>query len=214
MLLDYLQKGGESVYANSFAEHLPVEKIDQIFSPLKKARCIVFTAGVGICCFRKSDGSLILRPNGVPVEEIEWRFPRVEENVGHLEAIVGVLKAVNPGAAIVITVSPVPLYRAITTRSPFVEDCVSKSLLRAAVHEFMQKGVDNCYYWPSFEAFRWVGAHTGPVYGTDDGLPRHVSKFMVDAVIEAFVEGFVIPAGSKRPGREEELVHNVIIEDG
>ena len=50
------------------------------------------------------------------------------------------------------------------------------------------------YYRPSFEIVRWAGAHLSwPAYGLDDGKTRHVSRRLVAAIVDAFVETFFVP---------------------
>jgi len=59
-------------------------------------------------------------------------------------------------------VSPVPLKATFERLSPIIADCVSKSILRVAAHEFMSSAAGaGTIYWPSFEVFRWLGGHVG-----------------------------------------------------
>jgi len=65
---------------------------------------------------------------------------------------------------------------------------VSKTTLRAALHEVMQESrPEEVYYWPSFEIVRWLGGHTTlPAFGTDDAVSRHVSNWMVEVIVDRF----------------------------
>jgi hypothetical protein len=45
-------------------------------------------------------------------------------------------------------------------------------------------------YWPSFEAFKWIGGYSGGAFGADDGCSCHVSEQMLDDVFEIFIEKF------------------------
>ena len=86
-------------------------------------------------------------------------------------------------------------------------DCVSKSVLRVALDRVMSRELEGVYYWPSFEIVRWCGAHLPwRSYGLDDRNPRHVSRYLVAEIIDAFVESFYTPAAaaelSGRRGRE------------
>lgn len=52
---------------------------------------------------------------------------------------------------------------------------------------------DVCY-WPSLEIVKWVGPNlTWPAYGLDDGKTRHVTRQLVAAIVDAFVETFFVP---------------------
>jgi hypothetical protein len=55
-------------------------------------------------------------------------------------------------------------------------------------------------YWPSFEVVRWVGSHLGPVFGAEDGQPRHVSNFVVDAIVRNFISIHGGNPGATAPG--------------
>jgi hypothetical protein len=99
------------------------------------------------------------------------------------------IRKVNPALPIVLTVSPVPIYRSFLAPSAFVDDCVSKCMLRGAVQQIQSKN-SSIYYWPTFELFRWVGSHFGSAYGADDGLPRHPNKHLVHLATTAFKEAF------------------------
>ncbi len=209
LLLDYLVNREASPAREMFEGTVPLSKADDLLEPIRSARCLIFTVGVGITCFDKRTGSLVLRPNNANVDDIVWDFPTPEVSAAHLRGIIALVKSINPGIHVVLTLSPIPLYRAITTGSAFVEDCVSKSHLRVALHNvFKDEGTENVYYWPSFEAFRWVGGHTGPVYGQDDGNPRHASKEMVGMVARTFAKYFAephVPGALPSTGTRDEL---------
>jgi len=78
---------------------------------------------------------------------------------------------------------------------------VSKSTLRIALDRVTSRGLENLYYWPSFEIVRWVGANLPySAYGAG-GDSRHVSDHLVREIIDAFVEAFWVPeaAAQLRP---------------
>ena len=55
------------------------------------------------------------------------------------------------------------------------------------------------YYWPSFEVVRWAGGHLPwPAYGVPDRRARHVTRYLVAEIIDAFVEAFYTPAAVAR----------------
>jgi hypothetical protein len=114
----------------------------------------------------------------------------VEQNVANLRAIHELLQRVRPGIRLVLTVSPVPLAATFEMASAVVADCVSKSVLRAAAHEFLKGAGAEVSYWPSYEMVRWIGGHTGGAFGGDDGSNHHVTDALVTDIVELFVEYF------------------------
>lgn len=123
-----------------------------------------------------------------------WRALSMAECKADIESAISDLRALNDGLKIVLTVSPVPLNRAVWGGSPVVADCVSKSTLRVAVAEVMTQKREDVHYWPAFEIVRWLGAHRAGHYAADDGLERHVSNDVVNVIIGLFVERWFEPA--------------------
>ncbi|MGY8719692.1 MAG: GSCFA domain-containing protein, partial [Verrucomicrobiia bacterium] len=81
----------------------------------------------------------------------------------------------------------------IEYKSPFVADCFSKSTLRVAAQEVVQKYDGRFFYWPSFEIVRWLAPLFGPVFGVDDGASRHVSLEVFASVTDAFITRLAAP---------------------
>ena len=122
------------------------------------------------------------------------RLSKVSENVDNINAIIELIKKVNVSAPVILTLSPVPLKATFQEKSCVTADCVSKSILRVALHEVMETAGDNVYYWPSFEIIKWIGCHVPyAVFGPDDGATRHVSRHMVLHILVAFVRAFFGP---------------------
>lgn len=102
------------------------------------------------------------------------------------------IRAINPNCSIVFTVSPVPIDSVLGlqgTKLRAVEvDCVSKSTIRAALHEVMHTDTQlskdtKVHYLPSFEIVRWIAPLVGiPVFGMEDAASRHVSNAVLNAV--------------------------------
>lgn len=171
----------------------PKYEQEQYKKALSEASSFVFTLGLAEVWEDKETGNVFWR--GVP-EHIfkdsrhQFRLSSVQENTDNLEKIVELIRQVNPNAPIIFTLSPVPLKATFSYNSCITSDCVSKSTLRMAIHEYMNKCDEesNIYYWPSFEIVKWVGCHLPyPVYGTDDGCVRHVSRYLVTQILKAFV---------------------------
>lgn len=199
-----------------FEDELSGQKVAELTQRIETANLFVFTIGVGIQCTDQKTGELILRPNAKTQRDGEWRFFSPEEVVSDLERIVDLLHKRNPDLHIVLTVSPVPLYRSFLNPSAFTEDCISKSVLRVAASKLRYAPDAHLWYWPSFELFRWVGSHLHPVYGADDDLPRHVNQSMVDIAVGEFISAFFIDLQSPSHARESEeieLVPDLGVED-
>jgi hypothetical protein len=161
---------------------------------LEKATCFVFTLGLAEVWEDSETGKVFWR--GIPEhifteERHHFRLSTVGENAGNLKQIISLIRHINPGAPIVLTLSPVPLKGTFSKQSCVTADCVSKSTLRLAIHEVVSLGIDNTYYWPSFEVVKWLGCHLPyPVYGTDDNVVRHVSRYVVIQILHAFVSSY------------------------
>ena len=156
---------------------------------------VIYTLGVAPAFFERASGRFV--PHEASdfrqfhfLAAHEYRTSTVEENVANLRAILALLRRVKPGVQLVLTVSPVPLGATFEMESAVVADCVSKSVLRAAAHEFMKSAGEGVVYWPSYEMVRWIGGHTGGAFGGDDGSNHHVTDALVTDIVELFVERF------------------------
>lgn len=107
-----------------------------------------------------------------------------------LRRTVELLGEVNPGARLLLTVSPVGLVATAEHRSVMVSTCASKSLLRAAVDETVREHA-KADYFPSYEII------TGP-YGRGrywaEGC-RDVTEEGVRVVMEVFARSRLTAAG-------------------
>jgi hypothetical protein len=178
-------------------EWLPPEPPDRYRERLAEAGAIVFTIGVAEVWQDKETGGVFW--HGVPRQIYDAnrhvsRLTTVEENAANIRRLVGLVRRVNPGAAIVLTLSPVPLKGTFRGISSLSADCVSKSVLRVALDQVMGDGRAGVWYWPSFEIVKWLGVNLSwPAYGLDDGKTRHVTRRLVGEIVDAFVETFFVP---------------------
>jgi hypothetical protein len=162
---------------------------------LERADFVIYTLGVAPAFFHRDTGRF--RPHE-PQDFKQFEFLRdhvyrtttVEENVSNLRAIRELLRKAQPRSRVVLSVSPVPLAATFEMESAIVADCVSKSTLRAAAHEFLRSPGADAIYWPSFEIVRWLSGHIGRVFGNDDGNNHHVSDELVTMIVELFIERF------------------------
>ena len=166
-------------------------------SGLKDLLCaadlIVLTVGVAPVMEWSDTGRLcIVEKYGTLLKEkrIRQRFTTVDENRDNIADIVAMLKSHNPGARICITLSPVPLIAAVEGSSVVERDALSKSILKVAIEEARKES--EFFYWPSFEAVKWIAPHILPdtgyqAYGDDDKNSRHVSRWLVDIIVQEFI---------------------------
>lgn len=178
-----------------FQEFFGADYRQQILDSVTHADVVIISLGVAPCFFNRQTGDFVpmLGSNfqvSLRLKECVFRTTTVSENVANLQAIVAVLRHLNPTVKVVITVSPVPLKATFERRSAVVADCISKSTLRVAAHEFQQIEAGKVLYWPSFEIVRWFGGHFAQVFGNDDGSPFHVSQQVVNTIIECFIRTF------------------------
>lgn len=127
-------------------------------------------------------------------QENEYRGITVAQNVANIRYMVDCLRIIRPGLNIVLTVSPVPINRSFIHASAIQSDCISKSTLRVAAEEIIQAGLPGVHYWPSFEIVRWLSGHMPvgslPAFGAEDRDTRHVSRHLVNMIVELFLETF------------------------
>jgi tetratricopeptide (TPR) repeat protein len=172
---------------------------EALFEQVTKSDVFILTLGVAPCFFDRGTGEFVMpRPTNLNsralAEKYTFRTTSVAENVENVTYIASFVRKYNPSAKIVLTVSPVPLHATFEFKSAIVADCVSKSTMRVAAHEVVHNaGLKDIYYWPSFEVFRWLGSHTGPVYGSDDGASWHPDEPIIQEVINCFIEMFKAP---------------------
>jgi len=170
-----------------YFDSLLQSRADAAREELAKADVFVLTIGVAPCWFLKTTGEFVMRPDLRHIERFFQRTLTVKESRDALTSVLDLVYRINPQVSMVLTLSPVPLARSFEFESAIVADCVSKSTLRAAIHELIStyQGRKPLYF-PAFEIVRWLGAHAGNAYG-DDGLPRHVSREYVRHIIASFL---------------------------
>ena len=200
-LFDELKQANRPCFYNSFVEALNSPLANQryfegllqdtgnpILQHLASADVFVLTIGVAPCWYEKESDQFVMQPNLKRIDDYVQRTLSVKESSEALTRVFDLLYRINPGLTIVLTLSPVPLARTFEFDSAIVADCVSKSTLRAAIHETIAAypGKKPTYF-PAFEIVRWAGAHAGNAFG-DDGLPRHISKEYVKQIVASFLK--------------------------
>jgi len=168
-----------------------------MFERMKRTDVFIVTVGVALQPIGE-DGRPIFSMSTMAgkkgaVRGANWRMLSVAEIGAYLRSIITGLNQINPSAAVVLTLSPIPLTNSLRHRSSFGADCVSKSNLRAAIAEVMEDGIKNVFYWPSFEVVRWLGGHVGPFFGTEEQDQRHVAPSCIDLITSLFIESYFKP---------------------
>ena len=108
-----------------------------------------------------------------------------------MRRIIDLIHLERPGLPIVLTLSPVPLRATFEPISCFAADCLSKSILRAAIGEVTAGSqAANVHYWPSFEIVRWMGGHLAVSMYGEDGNTRHVNRFAVKMIVDSFMRHY------------------------
>ena len=130
----------------------------------------------------------IPHPAVFPALGAQFHRLTVAEMLDDLERIRHVVREVL-GAEMVVTTSPVPLHATFTGLDVRVANAESKSRIRAAVSEFIDRRPD-VHYFHSYEMV--VTAERQSDYYREDG--RHVHRYAVRYIISEFLRLFADPA--------------------
>jgi len=114
---------------------------------------------------------------------VNFRFGEV---VGHLERFLDGLKAVNPGARTILTVSPVPLVATMEDRHVLTSTGASKAILRAVADELARSRAEVDYF-PSYEII--TGTFQAATYFAADR--RNITEDGVDHVMRVFAASYL-----------------------
>jgi len=163
----------------------------------------VFTLGLTECWRSSADGAVFPICPGVEggtfdPKRYEFHNQSVEEVTGDLRKFRDALAEVNPGAQIVLTVSPVPL---MATAEPGAHvlsaTTYSKSVLRVAA-ETLRRECSNVHYFPSYEII--TGAFNRGAYYAPD--LRNVVETGVSHVMRLFMAHVAGKAAKKAPRKK------------
>jgi hypothetical protein len=161
---------------------------DKLF---KNAGVVVVTLGL-IETWRNPETRSVYRqiPHPAVFKGLGAEFHRltVTEMLDDLERIRRVIREAL-GAEMVITTSPVPLHATFTGLDVRVANTESKSRIRAATSEFIERHPD-VHYFHSYEMV--VTAERQSDYYREDG--RHVHRHAVRYIISEFLRLFADPA--------------------
>ena len=173
----------------------PEDEQKALLEHFKKTKGVVVTFGLAEVWRDRATKQVFWR--GVPAkyfdpDKHECVTSTVQENVDNMKRIYDlIVQHAGADTQVIFTLSPVPLNATFMGRPTMISDCVSKSTLRVALDQFFaQYNPATCYYWPSYEMVRWVGAHTDFPTLFEDNTPRHVNNKVVSIIINNFVRKF------------------------
>jgi GSCFA family len=163
---------------------------------------LVFTLGLTECWISREDGAVFPLCPGVlggTFDKKRHAFLNldVEDVVADMTAFIAELRAVNPEARLILTVSPVPLIATAEPRHVLVSTVASKSILRVACEKIVKtcKGVA---YFPSYEIV--TGGFGKTSYFAGDC--RSVTEEGVAHVMRVFMRHYVRNSGALRSLKE------------
>lgn len=163
------------------------QAVRQMFEDLD---VLVFTLGLTEAWRSRVDGAVYPLAPGVIASEVdlqkhEFLNFRVSDVTSDMNAFIQRLLTVNPGARMLLTVSPVSLIATYEDRHVLVSTTYSKAVLRAAAEEITQQN-PMCEYFPSYEIV--TGNYTkGEYFDTDF---RSVKPEGVDHVMRLFMSHY------------------------
>ncbi len=177
--------------------------LDRTAADLRSSDAVVITLGLVEAWYDQRESVWL---NGTPpvgrmaVEPGRFTPRRTThaQNLAALLDILALLRTVNPGFRIIVSVSPVPLYATFFGEDVLVANAYSKATLRSVVTEarLHHRSPDEPAfdYFPSYELVTlsdrnqvWRTAHGD---GTPDG--RHVrAEFVRDVIVKTFVDHYL-----------------------
>ncbi len=121
-------------------------------------------------------------------KSIEFYLSSYQENYENLKRTCTLIQQHYPERKIVLTVSPVALYRTQTDNDVVVASVEAKSILRAVTAQICRE-FSNVSYWPSYEL-----ATRDDIFRHDG---RHVRQDSVSMIVDTFIEAHraATPAG-------------------
>lgn len=175
---------------------------NEVFSRVRQADVVVVTLGLVEAWFDNMtglwlNGSPPLRNIKAQPGRFSFTVTSVAQNRDWLEQVRRALKALNPAARIIVTVSPVPMDTTFSARDSAVAHTLSKARLRVVADEFVQQ-YEDADYFPSFEM---VSLAPRVISFADDNI--HPLDATVGEVVRSFMRTFVDDAPQAVEGYHE-----------
>jgi hypothetical protein len=152
----------------------------------------LITLGLAEVWYNKQSGDVFWR--AIPRSKFDperhgFKVSTVAENRKNLNTIYRTIRQRRREAAIVFTLSPVPLVATFRPVSCVTANTVSKAVLRVALDEFHRAHEDdtNLFYFPSFEIAK---EHYRDPYRGDN---RHIRGDVVERIMNSFAAHYLVP---------------------
>jgi hypothetical protein len=154
---------------------------------IETADVFIFTLGLTECWVSIADGTVYPTCPGCgsagDYDASKYAFHNlsVAETTGYLSEAINLMSAANPKLQIILTVSPVPLVATMEPRHVLQATTYSKSVLRVAAEEMVQRYA-NVHYFASYEIIT-TAKNAGAYFADDarsittDGVARAMDLF-------------------------------------
>ncbi len=152
--------------------------VKKTHSFLREATHVIITPGTAWGYRYKQSGEVVANCHKLPQVNFNKELLEVQEP---LRQAVELVRAVNPGVAVIFTVSPVR-----HLRDGFIENQQSKAKLISAVHEVIASG-ENLHYFPSYEIM--MDELRDYRFYAEDML--HPAPVAIDYIWERFAESWM-----------------------
>jgi hypothetical protein len=167
--------------------HRHLAAVRQLFEQLD---VLVFTLGLTEGWLSREDGAAFTLCPGVAAgtfdpERHQFHNLTCQEVIADLEAFIQKLRQVNPGARVILTVSPVPIIATMEPRHVLVSNAYTKCALRAACDGVVGR-FSGMAYFPGYEIV--TSNYTRGCYFADD--LRSVTPDGVDHVMTLFYQHY------------------------
>lgn len=150
----------------------------------------IFTLGLSEIWYNKENGEAFWR--GIPSENYDERIHSLkvlspQENLNNLQRVYELIRINRPNAAVIFTISPVPLAATFRPVSCVTANSVSKASLRVAVDELMRRYPDDqkLFYFPSYEVVTTICPDP-----MEDDL-RHPRRSVIKWILEEFRSAYL-----------------------
>jgi hypothetical protein len=156
-----------------------------------RSNVFIITLGLSEVWYNKQTGETFWRT--IPKEQFDparhgFKVLSVSENKDNLLIAYRLIRQHRPNAAIIFTLSPVPLVATFRPISCISANTVSKASLRVAVDELMREHPDDerLFYFPSYEIVKEV------VVDPYEEDRRHVRAEVVATIMDLFARHYLL----------------------
>jgi len=165
--------------------------VDDIRRTFGAADVFIITLGLAEVWFNKKTGEVYKTAKSIEEydpDTHDFRVTTVQENRDNIDYVYRAIRRARPDAAVIFTLSPVPLSATFREMSCIVANSASKAILRVALDEFLSQHAadNNLHYFPSYELV--LDCLPKP-FGPDR---RYVSGKAVNFVMTLFARHYVV----------------------